>query len=176
MQTVPIQNLHTFSLVTSDRPGVLVRIALVFARRSYNIESLAVSPGAVEGFARMTIMSRGDPENVEQIVKQLAKLIDVVFVTDHRGEDPVETEVALCKFRCEGETRARILAVVERHGARAANDGTDRLIVTMHGTSLQITELLTELRPFSLEELVRSGRIVMDRGASHFAHLLGRRH
>jgi len=175
MQSTALADLHTFSLVTSDRPGVLVRIALVFARRSYNIESLAVSPGAVEGFARMTIMSRGDSENVEQIVKQLAKLIDVVFVTDHRGENPVEIEVALCKLRCEGEIRTRVLAVVERHGARAAEDGADRLIVTMHGTSAQVTELLTELRPFSLEELVRSGRIVMDRGASHFAHLLGRR-
>jgi acetolactate synthase-1/3 small subunit len=175
MQSTAQADLHTFSLVTSDRPGVLVRIALVFARRSYNIESLAVSPGAVEGFARMTIMSRGDSENVEQIVKQLAKLIDVVFVTDHRGENPVEVEVALCKLRCEGEARARVLATIKRHGARAVEDGADRLIVTMHGTSAQVTELLTELRSFSLEELVRSGRIVMDRGASHFAHLLGRR-
>ena len=90
-------------------------------------------------------------------------------------KDPVEIEVALCKLRCEDEARARVLAVVERHGARAAEDGADRLIVTMHGTSAQVTELLTELRPFNLEELVRSGRIVMDRGASHFAHLLGRR-
>ncbi|MFI5309198.1 MAG: acetolactate synthase small subunit, partial [Polyangiales bacterium] len=78
--------MHTFSLVTRDHPGVLVRIALVFARRGYNIESLAVSPGVTGGFARMTIVTRGQTENVEQMSKQLQKLVDVVFVTDHRGE------------------------------------------------------------------------------------------
>ena len=101
---------------------MLVRIALVFARRGYNIESLAVSPGATAGFARMTIMSRGDPENIEQIIKQLAKLIDVVFVTDHRGEQPVEVEIALIKLRCEGEARKRALAIAEARGARVSND------------------------------------------------------
>jgi acetolactate synthase small subunit len=166
---------HTFSLVTRDRPGVLVRIALVFARRSYNIESLAVSPGIVGGFARMTIVSRGNPENVDQINKQLAKLVDVVFVTDHRGEDPVEAEIALFKLRCEGQARQRALAAAEQHHAKAVDDGAGRIIVTMHGTSAAIDALLVELRPCNLEELVRSGKIVMDRGASHFAHLLGGR-
>ena len=166
-------DLHTFSLVTRDRPGVLVRIALVFARRSYNIESLAVSPGVLEGFARMTIVSRGNPENIEQIVKQLGKLIDVVFVTDHRGEDPVEAEAALCKLRCEGEQRSRALSVVERYGAHVVHDGTERIVVAIHGTSAQVSELLDALRPFNLEEFVRSGRIVMDRGISQFAHLMG---
>jgi acetolactate synthase-1/3 small subunit len=175
MEPTVLQPLHTFTLVTRDRPGVLVRIALVFSRRGYNLESLAVSPGAVEGFARMTIVSRGDPDNIEQIVKQLAKLIDVVFVTDHRGEDPVETECALCKVHCHDGTRPRVLAIVARHGGLATDAGDNRVIVSMHGTSAKITEALAELRPFTLEELVRSGRIVMDRGPSHFAHRLGRR-
>jgi acetolactate synthase-1/3 small subunit len=166
---------YTFSLVVSDRPGVLVRIALVFARRGYNIESLAVSPGATAGFARMTIVSRGAPDNVDQILKQLAKLVDVVFVTDHRGEQPVEVEIALVKLRCEGELRARALQIAERFGARVQDDSADRLILTLHGPPGDINALLAELAPCKLEELVRSGKIVMDRGASQFAHLLGSR-
>ena len=171
-----VQPLHTFSLVTADRPGVLVRIALVFARRGYNIESLAVSPGAVEGFARMTILSRGDPGNVDQIVKQLAKLIDVVFVTDHRGEEPIEAEIALIKLRCSGEQRRRALATAERFGARVLEAESDRMILACHGTSAEISELHHLLAECNVEELVRSGKIVMERGASHFAHLLGATH
>lgn len=166
--------MHTFSLVTRDRPGVLVRIALVFARRGYNIESLAVSPGASQGFARMTILSRGATDNIDQILKQLRKLVDVVFVTDHRGETPVETESALFKLRCEGEMRKRALAIAERFGAKQQDDTGDRLIFAMQGTTAHINALLAELTPCNLEELVRSGKIVMDRGGSHFAHLLGK--
>lgn len=168
--------LHTFSLVTADRPGVLVRIALVFARRGYNIESLAVSPGALEGFARMTILSRGDAANVDQIVKQLAKLIDVVFVTDHRGEEPVEAEIALVKLRCSGDDRRRALATAGRFGARALETQPDRVILVGQGTSAEITALIKALGDCNVEESVRSGKIVIDRGASHFAHLLGASH
>ena len=163
--------LYTFSLVTRDRPGVLVRIALVFARRGYNIESLAVSPGASKGFARMTIVSRGAPENVDQMLKQLGKLVDVVFVTDHRGERPVEAEIALVKLSCEGALRANLLSLAERFGARVEDDSDGRLIMTMQGTTDRIDAMVAEL-PCKLEELVRSGKIVMDRGASLFAHLV----
>jgi acetolactate synthase I/III small subunit len=168
--------LHTFSLVTADRPGVLVRIALVFARRGYNIESLAVSPGSIEGFARMTILSRGATKDVDQIVKQLAKLIDVVFVTDHRGEEPIEAEIAIIKLRCTGDMRSKALATGERFGARVLDSESDRVILVCQGTSAQITELHHLLGECNVEELVRSGKIVMDRGASHFAHLLGAAH
>lgn len=167
--------MHTFSLVTRDRPGVLVRIALVFARRGYNIESLAVSPGALQGFARMTILSRGAPGNVDQILKQLGKLVDVVFVTDHRGQTPVETESALFKLRCTGELRERALAIAARFGAVHQDETEGRLILGMQGTTADINTLLAELTPCNLEELVRSGKIVMDRGGSQFAHLLRER-
>lgn len=170
------QRSQTFSLVVADRPGVLVRIALVFARRSYNIESLAVSPGAMEGFARMTIVSRGDPGNADQMVKQLAKLIDVVFVTDHRGENPIEVEIALVKLRCSGELRKKALATGERFGARVLDSESDLVILSSHGTSAEISELIAQLGDCNVEELVRSGKIVMDHGASHFAHLLRAAH
>jgi acetolactate synthase-1/3 small subunit len=145
----------------------------VFARRGYNIESLAVSPGATDGFARMTILSRGDAENTDQIIKQLDKLIDVVFVTDHRGEQPLEIEVALIKLRCQDQMRERALSIAEKRGARAFDDTDGRLILTFSGASEAINALRDELAPCNLEEMVRSGKIVMDRGASHFSHLLG---
>ena len=170
---LPPAPTHTFSLVTSDRPGVLVRIALVFARRGYNIESLAVSRGGAEGFARMTILSRGDPENSEQIVKQLAKLVDVVFVTNHRGETPVEVEVALIKLHCDGALRKQALALAEKRGARSADETGGRLILSYAAAPDAISAFIDELQPCRVEELVRSGKIVMDAGASHFAHLLG---
>jgi acetolactate synthase I/III small subunit len=166
--------MHTFSLVTRDRPGVLVRIALVFSRRGYNIASLAVSPGANEGFARMTIVSHGDPENIDQILKQLAKLVDVVFVTDHRGETPLEAEIALIKLRAGGDLRKRSVALAERRGAKIADDTDGRVILSAVGTSVEIDSLLAELASEALEEVVRSGKIVIDPGASHFAHLLMR--
>jgi len=169
------EGTHTFSLVTRDHPGVLVRIALVFARRGYNIESLAVSPGATGGFARMTIVTRGDSLNIGQMSKQLEKLVDVVFVTHHRGEQPVEAEVALFKLRCEGDARRRGLAAAQRHGARADEDGKERVILIMHGSSAALDALRADLPPENLEELVRSGKIVIDRGASRFAHVLGGR-
>jgi acetolactate synthase-1/3 small subunit len=175
MAAAPSDDLHTFSLVVRDRPGVLVRIALVFARRGYNIASLAVSPGMFDGFARMTIVSRGDPGNAVQIARQLAKLIDVVFVTDHKAEQPVEAEVALAKLRCTGELRDRVLAIAKSHGARVTSDDAERVILTMHGESAEVSAFLGELWPCNVEELVRSGKIVIDRGASQFAHLLGSR-
>ncbi len=164
--------LHTVSIITNDHPGVLVRIALVFARRGYNIESLAVSPGAKEGFARMTITSRGDAKNVDQMLKQLGKLIDVVYVTDHRDKTPVEVEIALVKLRTAREGRADILRITENFECLAIDDAEDTLMLRLTGTSEEIDDCLSALRPYGIEELIRSGKIVMDSGASHFAHLL----
>ena len=95
---VPARALRTISLFVNDRPGVLVRVALVFARRGYNIESLVVSPSAYGGFSRMTITCSGAPEILGQIIKQLAKLVDVVRAIDHTGDDSYGTEVALVKL------------------------------------------------------------------------------
>ena len=170
-------DIHIFSLLVRDRPGVLVRIALVFSRRGFNIESLAVSPGRIEGFARMTIVSRGAPETVEQITKQLTKLVDVVFVTDHAREvpPPVEAEVALFKVRVTGDAEKKtLLARLERHRTRLIDETNGSLVLVADGTSAELDAVLEAVEPLQLEELIRTGKIVMDRGASRFAHLLGR--
>jgi len=172
----PVQDagLHIFSLVVRDRPGVLVRIALVFSRRGFNIESLAVSPGRAAGFSRMTIVSRGAPATVDQIHKQLAKLIDVAFVTNHPEESPIETEIALLKVRLQSaEHRNNVLALANQHNAHALDETDGRLVLLAHGTSAELDSLIAKIRLDDLEEVLRSGKIVMDRGASHFSHLLG---
>jgi acetolactate synthase small subunit len=172
MGTPSSSDSHTFSLVVQDKPGVLVRIALVFARRGFNIESLAVSPGAIGGFARMTIVSRGDPEVLEQIIKQLAKLIDVVFVTDHGQNEAIEQEVALVKLRCDGSVRERVLALADEHRAQLVDTTEGTMVFAGVGTPGEIDALVAALGGAAVEELVRSGPIVMDRGGSQFAHLL----
>jgi acetolactate synthase I/III small subunit len=173
MTTKPNQDaLHTVSIITNDHPGVLVRIALVFARRGYNIESLAVSPGAREGFARMTITSRGDAKNTDQILKQLQKLIDVVYVTDHREQAPIEVEIALVKLRTPRNSRSEIVRIAENFEAQVVDDEDETVMLRVTGSSAELDECMAALRPYGVEELIRSGKIVMDRGVSTFSDLL----
>ena len=156
--------LHTLSLLVSDRPGVLVRVALVFARRGYNIESLVVSPAARGGFSRMTITCSGDPETLQQIIHALAKLVDVVHATDHTGDQSYETEIALIKVVSALDQRTEILQIAEHFGAKVADYGSDSLILRVAGASEKLDALIGLLRPFGIAELVRSGKILMARG------------
>jgi acetolactate synthase-1/3 small subunit len=158
-------SLHTFSIITKDLPGVLVRIALVFARRGYNIESLAVSPGASPGFSRMTITSRGAPQNIEQIKRQLAKLIDVVYVTDHHDKAPVEVEIALLKLRAAPNGREDILRIAQNFESQVVNEDDDTVMLRLSGTSRELDDCIAALLPYGIEESIRSGKIVMDPGA-----------
>lgn len=164
--------LHTLSIVTKDLPGVLVRIALVFARRGYNIESLAVSPGARPGFSRMTLTIRGAERNVGQIHKQLAKLIDVVHVIDHTDHAPVEAEIALVKVRGAGDARAEFLRIAENFETQVVNEDNETLVLRVTGSSSELDECISALRPYGIEELTRSGKIVMDPGPSEASQLL----
>lgn len=155
---------HTISLYVHNRPGVLVRVALVFARRGYNIESLVVSPAASGDFSRMTITSSGDHVVLEQIIKQLAKLIDVVHATDHTNDEAYETEIALCKIKSPLDQRTQILQIAEHYGAKVVDYGTDSLILRVYGASEKLDSFVELLRPYGVTELVRSGKILMARG------------
>ena len=158
------RNLHTISLYVNNRPGVLVRVALTFARRAYNIESLVVSPAAHGDFSRMTITSSGDPETLEQIIKQLAKLVDVVHAVDHTDDDAYETEIALVKVACELDKRAQILQIAEHFAGKVVDYGSDSVMLRVYGSSEKLDAFIALLRPFGLRELVRSGKILMARG------------
>ncbi len=156
--------MHTLSLYVNNKPGVLVRVALVFARRGYNIESLVVSPSVSGDFSRMTITCSGDPETLEQIIKQLAKLIDVVHAIDHTGDHAYETEIALVKVRSRIDQRTQVLQIAEHYGAKVVDYGQDSLMLRVYGSSEKLDSFLALLRPLGLTELVRSGKILMARG------------
>ena len=160
------RNLHTISLFVHNRPGVLVRVALVFSRRGYNIESLVVSPAARGGFSRMTITCSGDPATLEQIIKQLAKLVDVVHAIDHTRDEAYETEIALIKIACGNQERTEILQIAEHFKAKVVDYGTESLIFQVFGSSDKLDSMIGLLDPFDVVELVRSGKVLMARGAA----------
>ncbi len=158
------QPAHTISLFVNNQPGVLSRVAVTFARRNFNIESLVVSP-AVEGrYSRMTITSSGAAETLEQVVKQLTKLVDVVHAIDHTDEDAYETEIALVKMECALDQRTQILQIAEHYKAKVVDYGTESLILQVYGASEKIDAFVDLLRPFGITELVRSGKLLMARG------------
>ena len=159
------QHIHTISLLVRNKPGVLVRVALVFARRGYNIESLVVSADVSNGdFSRMTITCSGDPETLEQIIKQLTKLIDVVHAIDHTGQAVIETEIALVKMRSQLRERTEILQIAEHYKAKVEDYGSESLILRVYGESPKLDSFVALLRPFGIAELVRSGKVLMARG------------
>jgi len=157
-------HVHTISLYVHNKPGVLVRVALVFSRRGYNIESLVVSPAAQGNFSRMTITCSGDPETLEQIIKQLSKLIDVVHAIDHTGDEAYETEIALVKLNAALDQRTQILQIAEHYGAKVVDYGSDSLVLRVYGDSGKLDAFIGLLQPFDIAELVRSGKILMARG------------
>ena len=157
---------HTISVFVNNKPGVLVRVALVFSRRGFNIESLVVSPGVEGRFSRMTITCSGNAEDLEQVVKQLAKLIDVVHAIDHTADASYQVEIALLKLHCPLDQRTQVLQIAEHYKARVVDFGQDSLIIQAHGSSEKLDALTELLRPFSLVELVRSGKLLMARGRS----------
>ncbi|HJO25553.1 MAG: acetolactate synthase small subunit [Myxococcota bacterium] len=165
-QEAPPKNLHTISLFVTNQPGVLVRVALVFSRRGFNIESLVVSPAAEGRFSRMTIACSGAPEVLEQVVKQLAKLVDVVHAIDHTGDESYEVEIALVKLETALDRRTEILQIAEHYKARVVDYGPDSLILQAFGSSEKLDAFIELLRPFHLTELVRSGKLLMARSVA----------
>ncbi len=155
---------HTISLFVHDRPGALVRVALVFSRRGYNIESLVVSPAAAGGFSRMTITCSGDPATLDQIIRQLAKLVDVVRAIDHTGDEAYETEIALLKLEVAAGDRTEVLQVAEHFGAKVVDYAATSIMLRVYGGSDKLDALISLLRNYGISELVRSGKILMARG------------
>lgn len=159
------QPLHTLSILVRNKPGVLVRVALIFSRRGYNIESLVVGPDMSSGddFSRMTITCSGDPETLEQIIKQCTKLVDVVRAIDHTGQAVIETEIALVKLKCGLSQRTEILQIAEHYKAKVVDYAAESLILRAYGESEKLDNFISILRPFEIVELVRSGKILMAR-------------
>lgn len=159
-------DFHRISLYVKNEPGVLARVAMVFSRRGYNIESLVVSAAARAGYSRMTITSSGDPAILEQMIKQLAKLIDVVHAIDHTEDEAYETEIALIKLKCGTEERREILQIVEHFGAKVVDFARESLVIRVYGSSEKLDAIRNLLAKFEIAEIVRSGKILMARGGA----------
>ena len=154
---------HTISLYVANKPGVLIRIALVFARRGYNIDSLVVSPSPDPDFSTMNIVASGDRKTLDQILKQLNKLVDVVHAIDHTTTERYETEIALIKIRCQGDARREVLEIAEHFNAKVVDYAIESLILRVYGSSDKLDAMISLFDEDSIFELVRSGKIVMAR-------------
>ncbi|GAW92568.1 acetolactate synthase small subunit [Calderihabitans maritimus] len=155
---------HTLAVLVENRPGVLARIAGLFSRRGYNIESLAVGQTENPDIARMTIVVDGDDRVIEQVSKQLHKLIDVIKLSDITEEEYVDRELLLVKVNADPSVRGEIMQIVDIFRARIVDIGRNTLIIEATGDEGKINAIEASLRPFGIKELVRTGKIAMVRG------------
>ena len=157
---------HILVALVEDKPGVLNRIASLFRRRSFNIQSLAVGGSEQPGLSRMTIVAGGDSAQVEQVRKQLEKLINVVKVSDITEEDMVSRELALIKVKTTAPTRSEIMQIVGIFRANIVDVAPGSLTVEVTGDEEKLNSLLRLLRDFGIKEISRTGRIALTRGSS----------
>jgi acetolactate synthase-1/3 small subunit len=155
---------HTISVIVENKPGVLSRVAGLFARRGFNIESLAVGVTEDPSISRMTIVAEGDERDLEQITKQLYKLIDTLKVFDLPKEKSVERELALIKVAANEKTRPDITQIVEVFRAQVLDVSEDSVVIEISDEADKIESMEKMLRRFGIKELVRTGKIALERG------------
>lgn len=161
------EGMHTISAVVEDRAGVLARVAGLFARRGYNIASLSVNHTHQEGISRMTIRVRAPSSTVlEQVVKQLYKLIDVIKVYDHVEDEVVERELAIIKVACTSHNRPEIMQICTVFRATIVDVCESSVIVEVTGRGDKIDALLRLLTPFGIMETARTGCVILARGSA----------
>lgn len=154
---------HTLVALVEDRPGVLNRIVSLFSRRAFNIESLTVGHTDLAKISRLTLVVDGSDHDVEQVVKQLYKVVDVLKVSDVSNDKTVIRELALLKVTATRETRSEIMQIVDIYRAKIVDVSTDSLIVEITGPEEKIDSLVSLVRPFGIKEMVRTGRVAMVR-------------
>lgn len=154
---------HTISLLVENRFGALNRIAGMFAAKGYNIDSLTVGPTEDDTVARMTIVTRGDDQIIEQITKQLNKLIDVIKVIDLTFENFVERELALIKVQSTSTTRSEIILIAEIFRAKVVDLSPKTITLEVTGSQQKVDAIINMLKPFGLKEVARTGRVALKR-------------
>jgi len=160
-----IEMKHTLAILVENKPGVLTRVAGLFSRRGFNIESLAVGVTENPDTSRITIVVSGDDNILEQVEKQLNKLIDVIRVSDIPAEDSVSRELALIKVGVDSSTRAEVMQIVDIFRAKIVDVGIKSLVVEVTGDESKINAIEQLLRQFGIKEMARTGKIAMNRGA-----------
>ncbi|MCZ7382138.1 MAG: acetolactate synthase small subunit [Candidatus Methanoperedens sp.] len=156
---------HTLAILVENKPGVLTRVAGLFSRRGFNIESLAVGVTENADTSRITIVVSGDDHVLEQVEKQLNKLIDVIRVSDIPPDESVSRELALIKVGVDSTTRAEVMQIVDVFRAKIVDVGIKSLVVEVTGDESKINAMEQLLRHFGIKEMVRTGKIAMNRGA-----------
>lgn len=168
MSTVHNEGYSRRTLVSlmEDKPGVLSHIANLFRRRNYNIESLSVGHSEIPGVSRMTIVVNGNDAVVEQVIKQLYKLVNILKVSDIDDSSSVTRELALIKVYAPASTRAEIKQLVDIFRANIIDVALESLTIEITGTEDKVDSLVAMLRPYGIKELARTGRVAMVRGPS----------
>ena len=157
-------NAHILSVLVENRIGVLARVAGLFSGRNFNIDSLSVAETDDPDVSHMTIVTRGDAQIIEQIEKQLNRLIDVIKVRDLTAEHHVERELALVKVDCDTRERVEILQIVDIFRARPVDVTPTNLTIEITGGEGKIRALLDMLHPYGIKQIVKTGKIAMMRG------------
>ena len=155
---------HVLSLLVEDKPGLLTRVAGLFARRGFNIESLAVGKSEIEGLSRITVVVDVEDLPLEQVTKQLNKLINVIKIVELEPSQSVTREHLLIKVRVDNVTRSQVLEAVNLFRARVVDVATDALVIEATGDSGKIQALLRILEPFGIKEIAQSGLLAIGRG------------
>lgn len=155
---------HTISVLVENEFGVLSRVSGLFSGRGFNIESLSVAPTLDPSISRMTIVTTGDDQILEQITKQLNKLIDTIKVIDFTGQDFVEREMALIKVTAEENTRAEVLRIADIFRGKVVDITPRSYTLEITGAPAKIDAIVELLRPMGIKEVVRSGPVVLGRG------------
>ena len=155
---------HTLSVLVQDKPGVLARVASLFARRGYNIQSLAVGATEQKDMSRMTIVVSVEESPLEQITKQLNKLINVIKIVEQDDDNSVSRELALIKVRADATTRSQVIEAVNLFRAKVVDVSTESLTIEATGTPAKLEAFLRVLDPYGIRELVQSGVVSLSRG------------
>jgi acetolactate synthase-1/3 small subunit len=155
---------HTLSVLVEDKPGVLARVAALFSRRGFNIQSLAVGPTEQKNMSRMTIVVTAEETPLEQITKQLNKLINVIKIIEQEDANMVARELALIKVRADAGNRSQVIEAVNLFRAKIIDVSNESLTVEATGTAEKLEALLRILEPYGVREMVQSGVVALSRG------------
>jgi acetolactate synthase I/III small subunit len=155
---------HVLSLLVEDKPGLLTRVAGLFARRGFNIESLAVGKSEIEGLSRITVVVDVEASPLEQVTKQLNKLVNVIKIVELDPAQSVTREHLLIKVKVDNTTRSQILEAVNLFRARVVDVATDALVIETTGDSGKIQAFLRVLEPYGIKEIAQSGLLAIGRG------------
>lgn len=155
---------HTLSVLVEDKPGVLTRVAGLFARRAFNIDSLAVGPTELEGVSRITVVVDAEGELLEQVTKQLNKLINVIKIVELTTESSVQRDHIMVKVRADAATRLQVNQAADLFRATVVDVSTESLVIEATGAPEKLRALLDILEPFGVREIVRAGTLALGRG------------